>query len=265
MDLRRLLAQAGIDAAEHKVVERLQRVLLEELHHRVKNTLAIVMAITSQSLRAADSLEHGREAINHRLMALGRVHDLLLQTSWGSTSLAEILKIAIDPFDTSGAGRFLVQSSDIEVSSEAVLPLAMVLNELCTNAVKYGALSNETGRGPDHCDRRRYAEDISSSMGRDRRSDGPCANPSQLRNAAHRTKLRETAARRVSIVFRAFRGRLCTRNSVGLIEKAAIELTPLGSSRPTSASGHERHFGHVRVMSALPFIATKLRTWHEVG
>ena len=146
LDLRRLLAQAGIDAAEHKVVERLQRVLLEELHHRVKNTLAIVMAITSQSLRAADSLEHGREAINHRLMALGRVHDLLLQTSWGSTSLAEILKIAIDPFDTSGAGRFLVQSSDIEVSSEAVLPLAMVLNELCTNAVKYGALSNGNGR-----------------------------------------------------------------------------------------------------------------------
>ena len=146
LDLRRLLAQAGIDAAEHKVVERLQRVLLAELHHRVKNTLAIVMAITSQSLRAADSLEHGREAINHRLMALGRVHDLLLQTSWGSTSLAEILKIAIDPFDTSGAGRFLVQSSDIEVSSEAVLPLAMVLNELCTNAVKYGALSNGNGR-----------------------------------------------------------------------------------------------------------------------
>jgi two-component sensor histidine kinase len=146
LDLRRLLAQAGIDAAEHKVVERLQRVLLEELHHRVKNTLAIVMAITSQTLRAADSLEHGREAINHRLMALGRVHDLLLQTRWGSTLLEKILKTAIEPFDTSGAGQFLVQSSDIEVSSGAVLPLAMVLNELCTNAVKYGALSNASGR-----------------------------------------------------------------------------------------------------------------------
>jgi two-component sensor histidine kinase len=146
VELRRLLAQAGIDSAEHRVVERLQRILLEELHHRVKNTLATVMAITSQSLRAADSLEHGRDAIEHRLLALGRVHDLLLQTNWASTSLTAILKTAIDPFDTSGEGRFFVQSSDLEVSSGAVLPLAMVLNELCTNAAKYGALSNAGGR-----------------------------------------------------------------------------------------------------------------------
>ena len=63
LDLRRLLAQAGIHAAEQKVAERLQRVLLEELHHRVKNTLATVLAITSQSLRTAASLEHGKQAI----------------------------------------------------------------------------------------------------------------------------------------------------------------------------------------------------------
>ncbi len=146
LDLRRLLAQAGIDAAEQKVLERLQRLLVEELHHRVKNVLAMVMAITSQSLRTADSLEQGRQAIEQRLMALGRVHDLLLKTSWTSAKLAAILKTAIDPFDTSGVGRFFIQSSDIDVSSGAVLPLAMVLNELCTNAVKYGALSNASGR-----------------------------------------------------------------------------------------------------------------------
>src|SRR6185503_15992313 len=123
LDLRRLLAQAGIHAAEQQVAERLQRLLFEELHHRVKNTLATVMAITSQSLRAADSLEHGRKAIAERLSALGRAHDLLLQTNWSSTALAAILKSAVEPFDTSGAGRFFVQSSDIQVSSSAVLPL----------------------------------------------------------------------------------------------------------------------------------------------
>jgi two-component sensor histidine kinase len=64
VDLRRLLAQAGIDAAELKVVEKLQRLVLEELHHRVKNTLATVMAIASQSLRSADSLEHALTSIS---------------------------------------------------------------------------------------------------------------------------------------------------------------------------------------------------------
>jgi two-component sensor histidine kinase len=146
IDLRRLLAQAGIDAAEHKIADQLQRILLEELHHRVKNSLATVMAIVSQSLRNAASLKEGRESIENRLHALGRVHDLLLKTNLSSAPLAEILKTAIEPFDTSGGGRFFVQSSDIEVSAGAVLPLAMVLNELCTNAAKYGALSNANGR-----------------------------------------------------------------------------------------------------------------------
>jgi two-component sensor histidine kinase len=138
--LRRLLAQAGVDAAEQKVMEGVQRLLLEELHHRIKNVLATVMAIASQSLRNAKSVEDGREAIEHRLLALGRVHDLLLKTNWTSASLASIVQTATEPFDK--GQRFSVQIPDIEVSPAAVLPLAMILNELCTNAVKYGALSN---------------------------------------------------------------------------------------------------------------------------
>ena len=142
-DLRRLLAQAGIDAAEHKVLEGLQRLLLEELHHRIKNVLATVMAITSQTLRNTDSVDDARVAIEYRLLALGRVHDLLLRTKWTSATLASIVQTAIEPFDK--GARFSVQSPDIEVSPAAVLPLAMILNELCTNAVKYGALSNSNG------------------------------------------------------------------------------------------------------------------------
>jgi two-component sensor histidine kinase len=143
-DLRRLLAQAGIDAAEHKVLEALQRLLLEELHHRIKNVLATVMAITSQTLRNTDSVDDGRVAIENRLLALGRVHDLLLRSKWTSASLVSIVQTAIEPFDK--GGRFSVESPDIEVSPAAVLSLAMILNELCTNAVKYGALSNSVGR-----------------------------------------------------------------------------------------------------------------------
>ena len=131
-DLRRLLAQAGIDAAEQKVLESLQRLLLEELHHRIKNVLATVMAITSQTLKNTDSVEHGRIAIEYRLLALWRVHDLLLRTKWTSATLASIVQTATEPFDK--GGRFSVESPDIEVSPAAVLPLAMILNELCTNA-----------------------------------------------------------------------------------------------------------------------------------
>lgn len=146
LDLRRLLAQAGIDAAEQKVAEKLQRIMVEELHHRVKNILATVQAITSQSLRAAQNVEDGRKAIESRLQALGRVHDVLLQTNWSKTKLVAILKAGIEPFITAAAPQLAMRSADIEVAPAAALPLAMILNELCTNAVKYGALSRPTGR-----------------------------------------------------------------------------------------------------------------------
>jgi two-component sensor histidine kinase len=146
LDLRRLLAQAGIDAAEQKVAEKLQRIMVEELHHRVKNILATVQAITSQSLRAAQNVEDGRKAIESRLQALGRVHDVLLQTNWSKTKLVAILKAGIEPFITAAAPQIAMRSADIEVAPAAALPLAMILNELCTNAVKYGALSRPTGR-----------------------------------------------------------------------------------------------------------------------
>jgi len=145
LDLRRLLAQAGVDAVDQETRERLQRVVLEELHHRIKNTLATTMAIASQTLRSAENLEQAGKAIADRLIALGRAHDLLLQSDRTNTPLAAIVTNAIEPFDAKGSGRFFVQSSDIFVSSTAVLPLAMLLNELCTNAVKYGALSNTNG------------------------------------------------------------------------------------------------------------------------
>src|SRR6476646_2584490 len=145
LDLRRLLAQAGIDAAEQKVAEKLQRMMVEELHHRVKNILATVQAIASQSLRAAQNVEEGRKAIESRLQALGRGHDVLLQTNWSKAKLAAILKAGIEPFITATAPQIVMRSADIEVAPAAALPLAMILNELCTNAVKYGALSRPRG------------------------------------------------------------------------------------------------------------------------
>jgi two-component sensor histidine kinase len=146
MDLRRLLAKAGIDAAEQEVATKLQHLIVEELHHRIKNMLATVTAITSQSLRAADTLQHAGKAIESRLAALGRVHDLLLQTHWTETTLSAVVKTAIEPYQTKAGEQFSVHTDNLKLAPNAVLPIAMVLNELCTNAVKYGALSNPSGR-----------------------------------------------------------------------------------------------------------------------
>jgi two-component sensor histidine kinase len=141
--LRQLLIQAGLDASQHEVTEKLQRLLLEELHHRVKNTLATVNAITKQSLRSAESLMEAEEAISTRLAALGRAHDLLLNISWSSARLNTVIAGSIEAF---GKDRFDIHGMDVEIGAGAVLPVAMMLNELCTNAVKYGALSNAAGR-----------------------------------------------------------------------------------------------------------------------
>jgi len=145
LDAGVLLAQSGIDAKEREAADKLQKLILEELHHRIKNTLATVSAIASQSLRAATSLEHGQRAIEGRLVALGRAHDLLMQASWANASLMQTVRGATEPYDSKGAGRFQITGPDIGITSGAVIALAMTFNELCTNTTKFGALSIPTG------------------------------------------------------------------------------------------------------------------------
>src|SRR5665213_36146 len=141
-----LLAQAGIDAKEREAADKLQKLILEELHHRIKNTLATVSAIASQSLRTATSIEHGQHAIEGRLVALGRAHDLLLQARWANASLEQTIRGATEPYITMGSGRISIQGPEIRITSGAVIALAMTLNELCTNTTKFGALSVPAGR-----------------------------------------------------------------------------------------------------------------------
>jgi two-component sensor histidine kinase len=146
IDAKVLLAQAGIDAKEREAADKLQKLILEELHHRIKNTLATVSAIASQSLRAATSIEHGQHAIEGRLVALGRAHDLLLQARWANATLEHTVRGATEPYVSIGSGRISIVGPEVRITSGAVIALAMTLNELCTNTTKFGALSVPAGR-----------------------------------------------------------------------------------------------------------------------
>src|SRR5947209_1325039 len=103
-----LLAQAGIDAKEREAADKLQKLILEELHHRIKNTLATVSAIATQSLRNASSTQQAQHAIEGRLLALGRAHDLLMQVSWSSASLLNTVRGATEAFDNPDVPRFTI-------------------------------------------------------------------------------------------------------------------------------------------------------------
>jgi two-component sensor histidine kinase/DNA-binding response OmpR family regulator len=146
IDAQALLIQAGIEAEQRDAADKLQKLILGELHHRVKNTLAMVSAIASQSFRGAPSIEHGQKAMEGRLIALGRAHDLLMQVSWANASLTHTLSSATEPYDSQGDRRFHFNGPDIRITSVAVIALAMTFNELCTNTTKFGALSVPKGR-----------------------------------------------------------------------------------------------------------------------
>src|ERR1700724_4753129 len=106
LDAQALLAQAGIDAKERETSDKGQKLILEELHHRIKNTLATVSAIASQSLRNAPSTQHAQHAIEGRLLALGRAHDLLLQARWTSADLGKIVRGSSEAFDNTDVPKY---------------------------------------------------------------------------------------------------------------------------------------------------------------
>ena len=146
IDALSLLTKAGIDAREREAAHKLQKLILEELHHRIKNTLATVNAIASQSLRNVPGAEHAQHAIEGRLLALGRAHDLLLQARWTSADLGKIIRGATEAFDNPDVPKFTIAGPDVRMTSGAVIAIAMTLNELCTNTTKFGALSVPAGR-----------------------------------------------------------------------------------------------------------------------
>jgi PAS domain S-box-containing protein len=136
---------AVVDIDQEKRAEAHQRLLINELNHRVKNTLATVQSIASQTLRNAGSTEEARPALEARLFALSRAHDVLTRENWESANLWDIVGEAMAPFRHHRERRLHVQGPPVRVLPRMALAIAMALQELATNAVKYGALSNASG------------------------------------------------------------------------------------------------------------------------
>lgn len=120
--------------------ERRQRLLIDELNHRVKNTLASVQSIAAQTLRAAVTPEEARVRLQARLLALASAHDVLTRESWDGALLSEVLERAVAPHRPPETGRLTVEGPPVWLSPRAALAFSLAFHELATNAVKHGAL-----------------------------------------------------------------------------------------------------------------------------
>jgi PAS domain S-box-containing protein len=133
------------DIHERKLGEERQRLLINELNHRVKNSLATVQAIAFQTMKGDISLSEARSRFETRLQALSRAHNLLTERNWEGASLHRVVADATAHL-AGERGRFEVEGEEVWVAPRSALALSLALHELGTNAAKYGALSGERGR-----------------------------------------------------------------------------------------------------------------------
>jgi two-component sensor histidine kinase len=138
-------------AAEREIVARIaaeahQKLLLDELNHRVKNTLATVQSIAAQSLRHGTDVSSVRDSFEARLIALSQAHNLLTRDNWRGASLAELVRTELAPYGGGYGERMAITGEEVWLAPSTAVALGMAFHELATNAVKYGALSGPDGR-----------------------------------------------------------------------------------------------------------------------
>jgi PAS domain S-box-containing protein len=136
------------DVTERRRAAQRQTMLVGELNHRVKNALAIVQSLVQASLRQATSksAQAMAQTLAERLQALHRAHDLLLESQWSGASLKAMVQRELEPYQREDGPRITIKGPDVLLPPQCTSILAMTLHELATNAVKYGALSQNTGQ-----------------------------------------------------------------------------------------------------------------------
>jgi two-component sensor histidine kinase len=135
----------NVDVTDREEAERARELLVAELNHRVKNTLAVVQGIAHQTFKGTATPASARTAFEGRLVALSRAHNLLTQANWENASLEELAILTLDANGADGA-RISLAGPPILLPPKEAVSIAMALHELSTNAIKYGALSNDAGK-----------------------------------------------------------------------------------------------------------------------
>ncbi len=139
---------AGVfqDITDRKHAEERQQLLIRELHHRVKNTLATVQAIVGSTARTATSIDEFYQGFVGRIVSLARTHNLLTEDLWQKAALEELVQTELGPYEDEARNRIIVEGPHVELPSEAAVPIGMAIHELTTNAAKHGALSTFGGQ-----------------------------------------------------------------------------------------------------------------------
>lgn len=182
---------AAVDITDRKRAELHLRLLVNEMNHRVKNSLATIQAIAAQSFTDSQSLPQAQEAFANRLVSLAEAHDLLTRENWEGADLHEIAERLAALHG--GADRFALSGPAVRLSPKTALSLSMALHELATNALKYGALHTPAGRV-------RIAWDVAAGPGAERLNltwverDGPPVKPPGQRGFGTRLIERGLAA-----------------------------------------------------------------------
>ncbi|WP_375461738.1 sensor histidine kinase [uncultured Enterovirga sp.] len=145
LELRRALAQRDRAIAGRDRAKANQALLTRELHHRVKNTLAVVQAVAGSTGRSATNVTQYQTALSGRIGALAKAHAVITEDDSQSASLLSLLQLELGGFGKASAGRVTLDGPDVKLASETAVPLGLAIHELTTNSARYGALSAAEG------------------------------------------------------------------------------------------------------------------------
>lgn len=134
-----------VDLSQRKAAEKQQMLLMRELDHRVKNTLALVLSIAGRTVHNEDTLEGFHKSFTGRIQALSATHNLLAENSWSNLTLGDVVRGELAPYIGGTSGRVNFEGLDVHVQPRAAIAFGLIIHELTTNAAKYGALSVPDG------------------------------------------------------------------------------------------------------------------------